>query len=113
MPYAAPSIRICGCTLTSGSKCQHIVARDRERKARFDQTRPSSRERGYTSKWERERGVYLKAHPVCVFCGSAANVVDHKTPHRGDKKLFWSRSNWQPLCTPCHSGRKQSQEKRL
>jgi 5-methylcytosine-specific restriction endonuclease McrA len=38
--------------------------------------------------------------------------VDHITPHRGDLKLFWQRSNWQALCTPCHSGRKQSQEKR-
>nr|WP_312862137.1 HNH endonuclease [Rhizobium sp. P32RR-XVIII] len=45
-------------------------------------------------------------------CDSRANVVDHRAPHRGDKRLFWSRSNWQPLCTPCHSSRKQSQERR-
>ncbi|WP_327787027.1 hypothetical protein [Agrobacterium rubi] len=31
-------------------------------------------------------------------------------PHRGDKRLFWTRANWQPLCTPCHSSTKQRQE---
>ncbi|WP_396127368.1 HNH endonuclease [Edaphobacter acidisoli] len=29
--------------------------------------------------------------------------TDHIIPHRGDKKLFWDRSNWQPLCATCHS----------
>lgn len=112
MPYRAPSIRICGCILSSGQRCEHAVARDRERKARHDAQRPTARERGYDTKWEKERAVYLKAHPRCVMCGAASRVVDHKNPHRGDKKLFWSRSNWQALCTPCHSSRKQSQEKR-
>lgn len=31
-----------------------------------------------------------------------ATVVDHIVPHRGDQKLFWDESNWQPLCKPCH-----------
>jgi len=26
-------------------------------------------------------------------------------------KLFWSRSNWQPLCKPCHDRDKQAIEK--
>ncbi|MCT9125512.1 HNH endonuclease [Cupriavidus gilardii] len=29
-------------------------------------------------------------------------MVDHIVPHKGDSKLFWSRSNWQALCKPCH-----------
>ncbi|WP_338009982.1 HNH endonuclease [Nitratireductor pacificus] len=45
-------------------------------------------------------------------CGAPSRVVDHATPHKGNRKLFWSRSNWQPLCTFCHSSRKQSMEKR-
>lgn len=32
----------------------------------------------------------------------AATVVDHITPHKGDKALFWQRANWQPLCKRCH-----------
>lgn len=111
MPYAAPSIRSCGCVVAAGQKCAHALARDRERKADFDQKRPSARERGYDTKWDRERAGYLKARPECVMCGAPSRVVDHVIPHKGNKRLFWSRSNWQALCTPCHSGRKQSAEK--
>ena len=67
--------------------------------------RPSARERGYTGKWEKERKKYLAAHPACSICGDPATVVDHIEPHKGDKRLFWSRSNWQALCASCH-GRK-------
>jgi 5-methylcytosine-specific restriction enzyme A len=112
MPMRPPSIRACGCVVRSGERCQHMVARDRERKARFDAQRPSARERGYTSKWDRERAAYLKAHPRCCRCGAPSTVVNHKTPHKGDKRLFWSRSNWEPVCAPCHNGPIQSQERR-
>ncbi|WP_144469068.1 HNH endonuclease signature motif containing protein, partial [Bacillus pumilus] len=30
-------------------------------------------------------------------------------PHKGDKKLFWDSSNWQPLCASCHN-RKTAKE---
>lgn len=77
----------------------------------------NSSERGYGWKWQQARKLYLQEHPLCIMCESvgrvtAANVVDHKIPHEGDQKLFWSRSNWQSLCTSCHSGAKQSEEKR-
>lgn len=38
-------------------------------------------------------------------------LVDHVTPHRGDKVLFWNWNDWQALCTRCHSGAKQRQER--
>ncbi|WP_328595995.1 HNH endonuclease signature motif containing protein [Aureimonas psammosilenae] len=44
-------------------------------------------------------------------CGAPSTVVDHIIPHRMDLKLFWRRSNWQPLCQPCHSSQKQAEEK--
>lgn len=112
MPTRAPSIRACGCVVASGNACPHMQARERERKARHDANRPNARQRGYDGKWQLARAAFLKAHPNCVMCGAVARVVDHKTPHRGDRKLFWQRSNWQPLCTPCHSSCKQSQEAR-
>jgi hypothetical protein len=31
-----------------------------------------------------------------------ATVVDHIVPHRGDRRLFWDKTNWQPLCKRCH-----------
>lgn len=112
MPYRAPSIRACGCIVASGQRCRHMIKYDQERKARFDQTRPSARERGYDSEWDQARAEYLKAHPYCRMCGASSRVVDHVIPHRGDKRLFWQRSNWQALCTPCHSSRKQREERR-
>jgi 5-methylcytosine-specific restriction protein A len=36
---------------------------------------------------------------------TAATVVDHVIPHKGDKALFWDESNWQPMCAPCHSSK--------
>ena len=112
MPIRAPRICGCGHVVASGVRCACQVKRDAERKARAEVNRPSARERGYDSKWDKERVAYLAAHPTCTRCPAPSTVVDHVTPHRGDRKLFWSRSNWQPLCTTCHSRAKQAEEKR-
>jgi 5-methylcytosine-specific restriction enzyme A len=107
MPYAPPRACACGAIVQAGTYCACQI----RRRAENDRRRPNATERGYDSKWQRERVAFLKAHPNCTFCGTAATVVDHKTPHRGDKRLFWSRSNWQPLCAPCHNSRKQRMER--
>ena len=44
-----------------------------------------------TARWQRLRR--LQRHPLCKFClersiVTAANVVDHVTPHRGDWTAF-------------------------
>lgn len=74
-------------------------------------------ERGYGGKWQRERERFLSQHPLCCYCQAegrvtAATVVDHKVPHRGDQSLFWSQSNWQPLCKRCHDSTKKEEENR-
>ncbi|PZQ55562.1 MAG: hypothetical protein DI555_07950 [Novosphingobium pentaromativorans] len=38
-------------------------------------------------------------------------VADHKTPHRGDERLFWDEENLTTLCANCHSSKKQSAER--
>ncbi len=51
---------------------------------------------------------------MCQWHGhvTAATVVDHIVPHRGDNALFWdSANNWQSLCGPCHDRHKQRLEK--
>jgi 5-methylcytosine-specific restriction protein A len=78
--------------------------------------RPSARERGYTSRWDRARKAFLQRHPLCRMCEeaglvTAARVVDHIVPHKGDAALFWDPGNWQPLCTACHSRTKQRAER--
>ena len=69
-------------------------------------TRPATK-RGYGSRWQKASKAFLQSHPLCAECMkqgryTKATVVDHIVPHRGDQKLFWDRSNWQPLCKACH-----------
>jgi 5-methylcytosine-specific restriction endonuclease McrA len=117
MPSKGPRICGCGHRVPAGVQCTCQVKREAERNARFEATRPSARQRGYDSKWQRESKAFL-ALPQNRFCacgcGRAADVVDHILPHRGSRKLFWDRNNWQPMAaSPCHSSRKQSIERRF
>lgn len=82
----------------------------------YDQQRGSASARGYGAKWRKARLAYLAHHPLCRPCQAAgrvtvATIVDHIIPHKGDKRLFWDSSNWQPICQPCHD-RKTWQEAR-
>ena len=107
-----PRICTCGTIVPHGQFCQCQDKAKRERDARHDARRPSAAHRGYNHEWRKARAEYLQAHPTCRLCGNLATLVDHVIPHRGDKRLFWTRANWQPLCTPCHSSTKQRQESR-
>jgi 5-methylcytosine-specific restriction enzyme A len=71
----------------------------------YDQRRESSSKRGYDAKWRKARAYFLMMNPYCVKCGELATVVDHIVPHKGNMRLFWDQSNWQPLCASDH-GRK-------
>jgi len=87
----------------SGYCDQHKPAQQRLR----DAQRGSANERGYTYQWHKRRTLYLKENPLCAECLkenriTAAEVVDHIKPHKGDQGLFWDESNWQSLCRPCH-----------
>lgn len=89
----------------------------KKRQHDYDQRRGSASSRGYDARWRRARSSFLKRNPVCVRCEQegkvvAAIVVDHIKPHKGDRELFWDYSNWQALCTSCHS-RKTVLEDRL
>lgn len=71
--------------------------------------------RGYGHRWQKARALFLTENPLCRMCEAdgrltAAEVVDHITPHRGDARLFWDRANWQPLCKRCHDVDKRRQE---
>ena len=78
-----------------------------------------STERGYGYAWQKARARFLQAHPLCVMCQdmkpprvTAAEVVDHIIPHKGDQTLFWDEANWQPLCFSHHNGEKAEIEGR-
>lgn len=74
---------------------------------RREVNRLTAHQRGYNSEWRRARALFLSDHPICEECkregkASAATVVDHIVPHKGNKALFWDESNWQALCKHCH-----------
>lgn len=69
-----------------------------------------------TKRWYRLRWHQLQAEPLCRFCSAlgrvtAATVVDHKQPHKGDEDLFFDPENLQSLCKQCHDSAKQRLEK--
>lgn len=87
-----------------------------EHKPLHTKDRDYSCERGYGYKWQQARKKFLKAHPICVRCYAEgkiteATVVDHIIPHRGDMKLFWDKSNWQPLCEHHHNVKTKTEDR--
>jgi len=106
-----PHICTCGRLVPHGQLCVCQIEAKRARNRRHDANRPTARERGYDSDWEKERKAFLICHPGCVVCGAPATVVDHIIPHRGNTALFWDRYNWQPLCKDGHDRHKQRQER--
>lgn len=70
-----------------------------------------------TTKWRKlRRQILLRDMFTCSMCGrlegrSSQLVADHKTPHRGDERLFWDANNIWAVCKPCHDSAKQREEK--
>lgn len=98
-------ITSCGCSVPKGQRCQHEQARTTERQRQNDERRGSSSARGYTAEWSRESKAYLASlsTPLCACgCGRKANMVDHRIAPKGDMRLFWDRSNWQPFHFTCN-----------
>ena len=108
MPMSAPTPCTypgCGRLVQDGNaRCEaHRTVAARE----ADAGRESAAKRGYGRRWRRYARMFLVDHPICEIgypdiCRSAATVVDHKTPHRGDQRLFWDPTNHQAACKPCH-----------
>lgn len=84
-------------------------------KAETKNTR-SSTQMGYDYRWQKIRKVHLQKNPLCVECMrtqgivTVATVVDHITPHKGNRQLFYDIGNHQSLCVSCHN-RKSAKER--
>ena len=101
----ANRITACGCSVPKGAKCQHEQQRQASRQRANDAARGTPAERGYTSKWAKESKIWLAAlgAPLCACgCGRAADMVDHIRAPKGDMRLFWDRTNWQPYNGLCN-----------
>ena len=105
----------CGRIVAHGALCPCQREATRARNARHDASRPPARARGYDSAWRKARAAFLQRFPWCAHpgCSERATVVDHVVPHKGDRALFWDRTNWQPLCGHHHNDHKQRLERTL
>ena len=99
--------------------CPRLVPRGQkycdEHSAEHPEEVRSSIDRGYGYAWRKARKQFLDEHPLCVVCFGEgryvkATDVDHIVPHRRDPKLFWDRSNWQPLCHRHHSEKTRNED---
>lgn len=87
----------------------------KQRRQESESRRATASERGYDWTWHKARTAFLQEHTICYICMqrdgavTAASVVDHIVPHKGNRQLFWDTENWQSLCATCHN-RKTAKE---
>lgn len=69
-----------------------------------------------SARWIRATRQFKAEHPFCInadkglpTCTLVTDVTDHRIPHNGDVRLFWDKTNWQPMCASCHN-RKTAEE---
>lgn len=112
MPDSAPSpctYPSCGVLVQDGSRCdRHPYERTRTKQA-AQWLKPYK-----TVRWQTLREWQLNEHPLCADCmavrmTTAATVVDHVIPHKGDLQLFFDKDNLQSLCVR-HHNRKTARE---
>ena len=77
---------------------------------RHDVSRGSARERGYDSRWEKVRRIFLMRNPLCYDCMikgrfTPANEVHHVKKVREHPELRLTIDNLIALCKSCHSKR--------
>lgn len=99
--------RICACgySVPKGVKCPCQARNGKARQAVNDAARGSATQRGYNADWARESKAFLSLadNALCACgCGRKAEMVDHKIAPKGDMRLFWDRSNWQPFNGLCN-----------
>lgn len=102
----------CDAALPPGQGCPTHPRRPR----RAPEYRPSPAQRGYDTKWARNRARFLAAHPTCVDCGQGATVADHDPLTRRQLLAMgvehpdaWERLR--PRCAPCHNRRSPTQSR--
>ena len=106
------ALRYCsqpGCgTLVPQGRCSVHTRAQRQVTSRFQ----VGETRYDTARWRDTARRFRAAHPLCAHsdlgvagCTLVTEAVDHVVPHRGDARLFWDQTNWQPLCKACHAAK--------
>lgn len=80
----------------------------------FHALREQQREAGLVVRYHANVLTWLEEHPIYRFepaAVSAATVVDHIVPHKGNPELFWGAWNWQPLTKQLHDRKTATEQK--
>lgn len=88
----------CPTLIPTGGRCPDCAAA-------ADARRPTSRQRGYDTRWERTRHRQLRAHPDCDWCGAPATVVDHVDGLGPRSPRGHDPTNLRSMCASCHGRR--------
>ena len=95
----------CGVRVPSGETYCYEHARERTKK-RLDKIKHNPFYS--TQRWQKLRDWFIARHPVCVECGAAAEVVDHKVQiSAGGAPL--DEANLQSMCDYCHNRKRNSE----
>lgn len=97
--------------LTDGRYCER---HEKEMESEYNRNNRTYKYLYNSTRWKKLRIKFLKENPLCEECKrhgvvTAAEVVDHIIPHKGNKELFWDEDNLQSLCKECHD-RKTAKE---
>lgn len=101
-----------GCSnLTQGKYCTEHADEEKKQRAEQDKRRGSSRERGYSYRWDKYSKWFLSqpGNQFCKLhlddgCNIIAECVDHIQAHNGPgDPLFWEKSNHQSSCLRCNT----------
>ncbi len=92
------------------TSARHGYCRDhldymKEKQKEADSSRPNSRERGYTTDWDKLRDEWLRAQPICQGCGRVnrqAKLLVHHIKPISDRGEALDRENLRTYCGPCH-----------
>jgi len=78
------------------------------------ETRLTSRQRGYSSTWDRASRAYRHLRPLCEYCDAGAlgeertelaTHVDHLYPQRRFPGVFWDQTWWVSCCKACDAAK--------
>ncbi len=93
--------------------------RKQQRPSDYEVSRPSSRQRGYTSAWDRYSKLFLRRaeNVLCRRCKANGRIVrsrctDHIKPAKYFPELFWEPHNHQGLCVSCNKIKSREDEAR-
>ena len=96
-----------------------------DKRRRYENKKPEYSKLYHTQRWIKQSNLFREKNPLCVAClqygiitdcqgkdknGRPKGATDHIVPHKGNKRLFFDKTNWQTLCL-MHHNQKSAKER--